>query len=102
MVYRIFVEKKEGLTHEADSLKNDIASLLQIKGLEKVRLFNRYDVENISAELFENSVKTVFSEPQTDNTYTDCPKGDVVFAVEYLPGQFDARAASAAEAASMV
>ena len=102
MVFRIYVEKKNGLDHQARSLKKDLKELLGIKGIEELRMYNRYDVENISGELFENSVKTVFSEPQTDNTYTDCPKGDVVFAVEYLPGQFDARAASAAECIQII
>jgi len=102
MVYRIYVERKEGLDHGAVALKKDLRDLLGIKGIEELRTYNRYDVENISAELFENSVKTVFSEPQTDNTYTECPKGDVVFAVEYLPGQFDARAASAAECIQII
>ena len=102
MVYRIYVEKKDGLDHGATALKKDLKDLLGIKGIEELRMYNRYDVENISEELFENSVKTVFSEPQTDNTYTQCPKGDVVFAVEYLPGQFDARAASAAECIQII
>ncbi len=102
MVFRIYVEKKNGLDHGASSLKKDLRDLLGIKGIEELRMLNRYDVENISAELFEKSVKTVFSEPQTDNTYTECPKGDVVFAVEYLPGQFDARAASAAECIQII
>ena len=82
MVFRIFVEKKKGLAHEATALKNDITELLGIKGINELRMFNRYDVENLSKELFESSLKTVFSEPQTDNTYTECPKGDVVFAVD--------------------
>ncbi|MBO7158475.1 MAG: phosphoribosylformylglycinamidine synthase, partial [Clostridia bacterium] len=98
MVYRIYVEKKEGLAHEAQSLKNDLTSLLQIEGLTDVRLLNRYDVENIDEALFASSVKTVFSEPQLDTVYTELPQGaDVVFAVEYLPGQFDQRADSAAQ-----
>ena len=102
MVFRIYVEKKNGLDHGASALKKDLRDLLGIKGIEELRMYNRYDVENLSQELFENSVKTVFSEPQTDNTYTQCPTGDVVFAVEYLPGQFDARAASAAECIQII
>ena len=102
MVFRIYVEKKTGLDHGANALKKDLKDLLGIKGIEELRMYNRYDVENITEELFEKSVKTVFSEPQTDNTYSDCPKGDVVFAVEYLPGQFDARAASAAECIQII
>ena len=60
MVYRIFVEKKAGLRHEADHLKEDIVSFLQIKSLKDLRLVNRYDVENITEELFKTSVSTVF------------------------------------------
>ena len=102
MVFRIYVQKKDGLDHGAVALKKDLKDLLGITGIEELRMYNRYDVENISEELFSNSVKTVFSEPQTDNTYTECPTGDVVFAVEYLPGQFDARAASAAECIQII
>ena len=102
MVFRIYVEKKNGLDHGANALKKDLKDLLGIKGIEELRMYNRYDVENITEELFEKSVKTVFSEPQTDNTYSECPKGDVIFAVEYLPGQFDARAASAAECIQII
>ena len=103
MVYRIYVEKKEGLAHEAQSLKNDLTSLLQIEGLTDVRLLNRYDVENIDEALFASSVKTVFSEPQLDTVYTELPQGaDVVFAVEYLPGQFDQRADSAAQCIQII
>ena len=69
MVYRIYVEKKDGLDHGAAALKKDIKDLLGIKGIEELRTYNRYDVENISEELFENSVKTVFSEPQTDDLF---------------------------------
>ena len=66
MVYRIYVEKKEEFASEAFSLKNEIINLLQIKGLKALRIVNRYDVENISEELFESSVTRVFSEPQVD------------------------------------
>ena len=66
MVYRVYVEKREQLANEAKSLKNDIVSLLQIKGLKDLRLLNRYDVENIEKELYEYAVKTVFSEPLLD------------------------------------
>ena len=61
MVYRIFVEKKEGLDNEAKGLLNEAKNLLGIKGLKNIRLFNRYDVENITKELFDYAVKTVFS-----------------------------------------
>ena len=102
MVFRIFVEKKPGLDNEARALKNDIKELLQIDGLEKVRLFNRYDAENLSAELFDYAVDTVFSEPQLDNVTKDLPEADFIFEVEYLPGQFDQRADSAAECIQII
>ncbi len=104
MVYRIFVEKKEGLAHEAASLKNEINTLLQITSLKDLRLLNRYDVENIEKELFDYSVGTVFSEPQLDivTTELDTNDGDIVFAVEYLPGQFDQRADSAAQCIQII
>ena len=98
MVYRVFVEKKPGLDHEAQSLCKDARSLLGIAGLERVRLFNRYDAEHISPELFESAIRCVFSEPQVDIASDVIDTGDAaVFAVEYLPGQFDQRADSAAQ-----
>ncbi len=103
MVYRIFVEKKPHLANEAAALKSDIKSLLQIQGLEEIRLFNRYDIENIDKELFDYCVKTVFSEPQLDIASEDITlDGYTVFGVEYLPGQFDQRAASAAECIQLI
>ncbi len=98
MVYRIFVEKKEGLQNEARGLLAEARNLLGIERLEQVRLFNRYDVENITEELFHYSVQTVFSEPQLDIASADIDlPGAAVFAVEPLPGQFDQRADSAAQ-----
>ena len=103
MVYRIYVEKQKGLDNEARGIKNEIVELLGIKSLENVRLINRYDAENITEELFETAVNTVFSEPQTDITYKELPTGDyTVFAVEFLPGQFDQRADSAAQCISLI
>ncbi len=100
MVYRIFVEKKAGLQNEANSLLNEINTLLGIESVKSVRVLNRYDVENIAEDVFEESVKTVFSEPQLDDAMTELRLDncdDIVFAVEYLPGQFDQRADSAAQ-----
>ena len=71
MVYRIFVEKKKELANEAKALLSDIRSLLLIKGVTDVRILNRYAVEQIEEELFLSCKSTVFSEPQTDLTYTD-------------------------------
>ena len=97
MVYRVYVEKKAGQTHEADSLLKEVKEFLQIKGLSGVRVLNRYDVDKIEEKLFSYAVNTVFSEPQVDNVTYDVPAGKVVFAVEPLPGQFDQRADSAAQ-----
>ncbi len=103
MVYRIFVEKKQALAAEANSLLADARHLLGIEGLTQVRILNRYDAENITKELFDYAVKTVFSEPQLDIA---CPEVDLsgatVFATEFLPGQFDQRADSAAQCIQII
>nr|MCR5682639.1 phosphoribosylformylglycinamidine synthase [Clostridiales bacterium] len=99
MVYRVYVEKRPGLTVEADALKNDLTSFLGLAGLTSVRILNRYDAEGLDADLFAYAKNTVFSEPQVDVTSDtlDVPAGASVFAVEYLPGQYDQRADSAAQ-----
>ena len=103
MVYRIFVEKKKELANEAKALLGDARNLLGIKSLEDVRIINRYDAENITKELFDYSVKTVFSEPQIDIASEEInTDGATVFAVEYLPGQFDQRADSAAQCIQII
>ena len=98
MVYRIFVEKKPELAHEANSLYSELKNLLAIDALTSLRIINRYDVENIDEALFNQAAKTVFSEPQLDivTDELDCENG-IVFAVEPLPGQFDQRADSASQ-----
>ena len=103
MVYRIFVEKKEGLAHEAMSLLSDVNSLLLIDSVKDIRILNRYDVENIDKDLFDYCKMTVFAEPQLDivtDTFTD--DNATIFAVEYLPGQFDQRADSAAQCIQII
>ncbi|MDD6502468.1 MAG: phosphoribosylformylglycinamidine synthase [Oscillospiraceae bacterium] len=103
MVYRVFVEKKPGLRHAADSLKEELRAFLGIRELTDLRLFNRYDVENIEKPLFDYAVGTVFSEPQQDEVYDALPEMDgKVFAVEYLPGQYDQRADSAAQCIQII
>ena len=103
MVYRVYVEKKEGLDNEARALLGDARSLLGINTLERVRLFNRYDAEGLSADLFEYAKNTVFAEPQLDNVSDEVDaEGAIVFAVEYLPGQFDQRADSAAQCIQII
>ncbi|MCR4711010.1 MAG: phosphoribosylformylglycinamidine synthase [Clostridia bacterium] len=103
MVYRIYVEKRSAFANEARSLKNELVELLGLK-IASLRLLNRYDVEDISEELFRQVIGTVFSEPQVDDTYLTLPDADdtYVFAVEFLPGQFDQRAESAAECIQLI
>ncbi len=102
MVYRVYVEKRNGLTLEADALARDLRELLGIKNLRSVRVLNRYDVEGIDGELFKTAVSTVFSEPQLDLTYSELHAEGTVFAVEFLPGQFDQRADSAAQCIQII
>ena len=104
MVYRVYVEKKPGLDHEAQSLKNDLVNLLGIERLTNLRLLNRYDVEGIDEALFETAKTAVFSEPPLDNISEALPQAEdaYVFAVEYLPGQFDQRADSAAQCIQLI
>ena len=103
MVYRVYVEKKKEHSFEARSLFSDATALLGIKNLSGVRVINRYDAENITKELFDYSKGTVFSEPQLDIVTDEIDaKGGYVFATEYLPGQFDQRADSAAQCIQII
>ncbi|MBE6473173.1 MAG: phosphoribosylformylglycinamidine synthase [Coriobacteriaceae bacterium] len=115
MVSRVYVEKKAGFDVEAKALERELRETLGIAGLTNLRLINRYDVEGISDELFEQCVPTVFSEPQSDDTSRalmepDVPgndiapiaKGSIMFAVEALPGQFDQRADSASQCVQLI
>ena len=103
MVYRIYVEKKPGFDGEARQLHNELTTLLGIRSLTGLRLLNRYDVEGISEELFRQCAGTVFSEPPVDDVYGELPAHTgAAFAVEYLPGQFDQRADSAAECIQLI
>ena len=102
MVYRIYVEKKKDLAKEAADLLHEARELLQIRSLTGVRIINRYDVENIEKDLFDYAVKTVFSEPQLDTVSETIQAQGAVFAVEYLPGQFDQRADSAAQCIQII
>ena len=103
MVYRIFVEKKKELANEARGVLKDINGLLQISSVNDVRVINRYDVDNIEKDLFDYAVGTVFSEPQLDIATAEIDTdGATVFAVEFLPGQFDQRADSAAQCIQII
>ncbi len=102
-VYRVYVEKKPEYAVEAKGLLQEIRHILLIKSVTGVRVLNRYDVEGIDRELFDRCMPIVFSEPQVDLTYETLPEGaDAMIAVEYLPGQFDARAASCEECIQLV
>ena len=96
-VYRIYVEKKPEFAAAAKTLLGDIKTALRLDSLRSLRIINRYDAENISEDNFNYAADNVFSEPAVDVTYRTLPalKDDErVFAVEYLPGQFDQRADS--------
>ena len=102
-VQRIYVEKRPEHAVEAKGLLAEFRGLLGAKGLTGLRILNRYDVEGMEAGQFEQAVPVVFSEPQLDDVYPEIPKGEfTVFATEYLPGQFDQRAASAAECVGLL
>ena len=102
-VKRIYVEKKAPYAVEAKQLLWEIRHILQIKTVTGLRLLNRYDVEGVDDALYQKCLPVVFSEPQVDVTYTELPHGaKAVFAVEYLPGQYDQRAASCEECIQLV
>ncbi len=99
-VKRVYVEKKESFAVKAKELKEEIGSYLGISGVQDVRVFIRYDVENLSEEIYGKACRTVFSEPPVDILYEETiqiPEDGRVFSVEYLPGQFDQRADSAVQ-----
>ncbi|MBQ7624802.1 MAG: phosphoribosylformylglycinamidine synthase, partial [Clostridia bacterium] len=103
MVYRVFVSKKPEHAFEEKALMQDAREFLGVKTLEGARIYNRYDAEGITEELFSRAVNTVFSEPQVDYVFYEIKdKGDALFAVEFLPGQFDQRADSAAQCIQLI
>jgi phosphoribosylformylglycinamidine synthase len=99
-VRRIYVEKREGFDVAAKKALSDFKNTLGKRTLKNVRLLIRYDVEGLDEEAFNAAIKAVFSEPAVDAVYLDSYEtqaGDIAFAVEYLPGQYDQRADSAAQ-----
>lgn len=99
---RIFVEKKENFRVEAEQLRNDLNSNLNLD-IQQLRLINLYDVFNIDEVLFEKAKKSVFSEPVTDDVFENIDlQGKIYFASEFLPGQFDQRADSAMQCVSLI
>ena len=104
-VRRIFVEKKPDYAVKAGELREELESYLDIKGVKNVRVLIRYDIENLSEETYKKALVTIFSEPPVDEVYEEeFPKnpGDLVFSVEYLPGQFDQRADSAEQCVKLL
>ncbi|HMM22230.1 MAG TPA: phosphoribosylformylglycinamidine synthase [Selenomonadales bacterium] len=104
-VRRIFVEKKPGFDVEAQSLGNELRQNLGMKGLQAVRVVNRYDVAGITEAEYLRSRNTIFAEPNLDDVYDEeltVAAADRVFAMEYLPGQYDQRADSAAQCVQML
>lgn len=99
-VRRLFVEKKKGFDVEAQFLLEDLKNNLAIKGLQSVKIVNRYDIQGINDEQYAKAKLLIFSEPPVDNIYEEyypAPQGSRRFAVEYLPGQYDQRADSASQ-----
>ncbi|HWQ97400.1 MAG TPA: phosphoribosylformylglycinamidine synthase [Clostridia bacterium] len=103
MVERIYVEKNPQFAQEAAATLADIRNVLGFSNVSDLRLINRYDVEGVDHALFSSCRFTVFAEPQTDVIYDEIPAGaDAVFAVEYLPGQFDQRAEACAQCIALL
>ena len=104
-VRRIYVEKKPEFAVKAGELREELEKYLGIRNVKNVRVLIRYDVENLSEETFRQALGTIFSEPPVDDVYEEeFPKnpGDMVFSVEYLPGQFDQRADSAEQCVKLL
>src|SRR5512133_2588876 len=100
-VFRCFTEKRSGYDIEAHGLLHDLREFLGITGLEAVRIFNRYDTEGITDEVYQKARGTVFSEPQVDDFFDEkLPEFATehwILGVEALPGQYDQRADSCAQ-----
>ena len=100
MIRRVFVEKRPGFDIEAGQMMEDLRESLGLGSLVDLRLLNRYDVDGISEEDFRRALAGVFAEPQSDFIHEEkfpVHEGESIFAIEYLPGQFDQRADSAAQ-----
>ncbi len=104
-VRRVFVEKKPQFAVKARELEEEIRSYLKLDTVSRVRVLIRYDVENLSEDVYRQALTTIFSEPPVDWVYEeafDAEDGDTVFSVEYLPGQFDQRADSAEQCVKLL
>ena len=102
-VYRVYTEKKPAFAVEVKALLHEVRHILLMKSVTGIRLLNRYDIEGVGRALFEQCLPIVFFEPQLDTLTFTLPETDAaVFAVESLPGQFDARAASCEECVQLL
>ena len=103
-IIRVYAEKKEGYNVAAKALLSDIKNNLSIKGIEKIRIFVRYDISGVTKDQFLKAKYVVFSEPMQDCVYDENIDltGYVSFATEFLPGQFDQRADSAAQCMQVI
>ena len=104
-VRRIFVEKREAFAVKAKELREEIVNYLGIQTITGVRVLIRYDIENVSDAVYQEALATIFSEPPMDDVYEESfetAEGDLVFTVEYLPGQFDQRADSAEQCVKLL
>ena len=104
-VRRIFVEKKPAYAVKAGELREELENYLGIHNVKNVRVLIRYDIENLSEETYKKALVTIFSEPPVDLVYEEeftRNPGDLVFSVEYLPGQFDQRADSAEQCVKLL
>ena len=104
-VIRIFVEKKPGFDIEAGHIMADLRENLGMTAIEDLRYLNRYDISGLSQEEFQQARGTILSEPNVDQVYDEefpAPEGYRVFAMEYLPGQYDQRADSAAQCVQLL
>ncbi|WP_102400233.1 phosphoribosylformylglycinamidine synthase [Haloimpatiens massiliensis] len=104
-VFRIYVEKKKGFDDEAKKLLKNINNDLNLKEVEDLRILNRYDICGIDRQQLKKSISTVFSEPPVDNVYEEeinIENGSKVFGIQYLDGQYDQRADSAAQCVQLI
>ncbi len=104
-IFRVYAEKKKSFAVEAQRLLHDLRELLGISGLSGLRLLQRYDVSGISGREYRRARSTIFSEPPLDHVYDETfPRAaaDTVFGIEYLPGQYDQRADSAAQCLQLI
>ena len=104
-VRRIFVEKREAFAVKAKELREEIVNYLGIQTITGVRVLIRYDIENVSDAVYQEALATIFSEPPMDDVYEESfetAEGDLVFTVEYFPGQFDQRADSAEQCVKLL